>query len=793
MLKNYKITTLLFLLFALVILAQGCGSNSQSGKKKITLRVISPAVKDTETVYVSGNNKQLGEWKFNSVGLDKINDTTWEKSFYFEKDENIKFKFSKGSLSSEAVSPKGMQYYNVYSLDVKKDTVCSIRVAEWMNSAMNYTYIKPEEIDSEGEIKISNGWRFRKGDNLQWAEPAFDDSSWSVTYSYLYESLQSDTDWDGLGWFRLHLNIDSSLINMPLSFTMSQAGASEVYLDGKLIYKYGRVGASGKSEISFDDRDPKVITFKSGSKHLIAVRYSNYSLSNYYHKHLYSGFVITLGRLNEQISQRVAQIRKSSTNQMIFTSLAAAFALMHFFLFLFYPKFKENLYYAICMLGFAIITYSDFQTIYTQSVSEIILLIQIASIAKFITIVFGLLMVYSMSFNKIPKYALAFIITGVILAVWTAVQPFDIGNKAGDIFLVIAMVEMIRSNIMRKKVKTDRSWIVFTGFMILCITLVYQLLVYYNVITPIANIRATYLYGALALSISMSIYLSQKFAHTNKNLEFQLVQVKELSEQALEQERFMKEQEIQQRLLEADNKRKTQELEEARQLQLSMLPKEIPSLNYLKIAAFMKTAQEVGGDYYDFLLSNEKVLTAAIGDATGHGLRAGTMVTAAKSLFNEFAHYDDIKFTFEKFTKAFKLLNFDKLYMAMLIIKIENYKLKGASAGMPAPIIYRKDNKTAEALPLKGMPLGCFDNFPYNSIETELKRGDVILLMSDGYPELFNENNEEFGYDNAKELFCKYAELEPEEIINRLISDGERWAGSRPQDDDITFVVIKVT
>ncbi|MEJ2049269.1 MAG: two-component regulator propeller domain-containing protein, partial [Calditrichota bacterium] len=82
--------------------------------------------------------------------------------------------------------------------------------------------------------------------------------------------------------------------------------------------------------------------------------------------------------------------------------------------------------------------------------------------------------------------------------------------------------------------------------------------------------------------------------------------------------------EAEKRALEIENERKTKELEEARQLQLSMLPKEVPSLNGLEIAAFMRTATEVGGDYYDFIVQENGVLNVAFGDATGHGLQAGT-------------------------------------------------------------------------------------------------------------------------------------------------------------------------
>ena len=95
----------------------------------------------------------------------------------------------------------------------------------------------------------------------------------------------------------------------------------------------------------------------------------------------------------------------------------------------------------------------------------------------------------------------------------------------------------------------------------------------------------------------------------------------------------LKKKNFQENLLEADNQRKTKELEEASKLQLSMLPKNVPDVPDLEIAVYMKTASEVGGDYYDFKYDNNGTLIIAIGDATGHGMKAGTMVATIKGLF----------------------------------------------------------------------------------------------------------------------------------------------------------------
>ncbi len=93
---------------------------------------------------------------------------------------------------------------------------------------------------------------------------------------------------------------------------------------------------------------------------------------------------------------------------------------------------------------------------------------------------------------------------------------------------------------------------------------------------------------------------------------------REQKAQIRETELKIKATEAEKRAIQIENDRKTKELEEARQLQLSMLPREVPKLPNLQIAAFMRTATEVGGDYYDFLVHENGVLNVGFGDATGH-------------------------------------------------------------------------------------------------------------------------------------------------------------------------------
>jgi serine phosphatase RsbU (regulator of sigma subunit) len=244
--------------------------------------------------------------------------------------------------------------------------------------------------------------------------------------------------------------------------------------------------------------------------------------------------------------------------------------------------------------------------------------------------------------------------------------------------------------------------------------------------------------------------------------------------------------------LEAENEIRAKELEEARQLQLSMLPQALPQLPSLEIAACMKPATEVGGDYYDFHLSDDGVLTMAVGDATGHGLKAGTLVTATKSLFNHLAQESEIPVIFQQSSRALKRMNLRSLFMALTIAKVNGYQMTLGSAGMPPALIYRAAQRVVEEISLRGVPLGSLTSYSYRECSLSLAPGDVVVLMSDGYPERFNGANEMLGYGSAKSVLLEIAVLPPQEIVEVFVRIADQWAHGRPQDDDMTFVVMKV-
>ncbi|HEY3571576.1 MAG TPA: SpoIIE family protein phosphatase [Thermoanaerobaculia bacterium] len=259
----------------------------------------------------------------------------------------------------------------------------------------------------------------------------------------------------------------------------------------------------------------------------------------------------------------------------------------------------------------------------------------------------------------------------------------------------------------------------------------------------------------------------------------------------LEQERLRQKQEVEQALLQTEYDRKSAELEEARRFQLSLLPKALPEHPRFEIAVSMRTATEVGGDYYDFHLGLDSALTAAIGDATGHGARAGTMVTAVKSLFSAFAGQRGPRELLDEAARAVRRMELGRMAMGLAVARLSDGALTLSSAGMPPVLVYRAAQGKAEEVSLQGMPLGGFA-FDYEERRLDLARGDAILMMTDGLPELANREGDPLGYPRVRSLFEEMGRLAPEEIIAGLSRAAEAWTAGEPVKDDVTLVVVRV-
>ncbi|MEO8276698.1 MAG: SpoIIE family protein phosphatase [Thermoanaerobaculia bacterium] len=300
------------------------------------------------------------------------------------------------------------------------------------------------------------------------------------------------------------------------------------------------------------------------------------------------------------------------------------------------------------------------------------------------------------------------------------------------------------------------------------------------------------------LSTRVPVRSRDEFGRLATSFNHMAEQLAEHQSRLIEQERVQKEREIERRLLEAENGRKSQELEEARLFQLSLLPRELPEYPGLEVAVAMSTATEVGGDYYDFRAAANGDLLVAIGDATGHGAAAGTMVTVVKSLFMAAGDDASPASFLRRATGLVHGMGLSRMAMALAVARISARAVTFSSAGMPPALVFRSGRGVVEEFALPGMPLGSRVDFAYAERQLALAPGDVLLLTSDGFPELPNSAGEPLGYERARSLFADVALRSAGEIVAALQTAAAEWstsaAGEAPAPtDDVTFLVLRAT
>ncbi len=227
----------------------------------------------------------------------------------------------------------------------------------------------------------------------------------------------------------------------------------------------------------------------------------------------------------------------------------------------------------------------------------------------------------------------------------------------------------------------------------------------------------------------------------------------------------LKQAEAQNKIIQTENDRKTKELEDARQLQLSMLPKKLPKLPHLDIAVYMKTATEVGGDYYDFNVDVNGTLTFIVGDATGHGMMSGMMVSIMKSFFISHRTSLELKEFFEKTNNSLKEMQLGRMMMPLIGVQINSEKIIATNAGMPSLLYFRNKSQKAGEFVSNNLPLGGMKGTKYLLKAVRYEKGDTLLLMSDGFAELKNLQNQQYGYTRIKEKFRSLVHKSSNEII----------------------------
>ena len=241
-----------------------------------------------------------------------------------------------------------------------------------------------------------------------------------------------------------------------------------------------------------------------------------------------------------------------------------------------------------------------------------------------------------------------------------------------------------------------------------------------------------------------------------------------------------------------EGERKSKELEEARELQNSLLPKKLPEIKNLQISTFLKSATEIGGDYYDFFHAKDNYFYAVCGDATGHGVISGIMVSVTKAGLNGIP-MNIPSLILGALNRIVKRVNFGRLRMSLSVAKIEENTVEISSAAMPPTYLYSSKNDSVEEVMICNLPLGGLENEQFTFVKRPFETDDVMVMISDGLPELPNPRNELLDYPAIMECIRNNRKEDSNAIQKELVKLADDWAEGVMNPDDITIVVIKKT
>jgi serine phosphatase RsbU (regulator of sigma subunit) len=239
------------------------------------------------------------------------------------------------------------------------------------------------------------------------------------------------------------------------------------------------------------------------------------------------------------------------------------------------------------------------------------------------------------------------------------------------------------------------------------------------------------------------------------------------------------------------------ELETAREIQLSILPREMPKIAGLDIAARYIPMTAVAGDFYDFIALDDKHIGILVADVSGHGMPAALIASMLKiALSAQTQNAADPAALLQGLNLALcdKFLH-HYVTAAYVYVDMEKHILRYAGAGHPPILHWSSSDGEVKDIVENGMFLGKFDFAKYSAVELPISPGDCCLMYTDGIPETSNSADVQFGDQRFREFMGEQCSASADQFADRLLGEVFRWSGrSRGDDfdDDITMVAIRV-
>jgi sigma-B regulation protein RsbU (phosphoserine phosphatase) len=230
---------------------------------------------------------------------------------------------------------------------------------------------------------------------------------------------------------------------------------------------------------------------------------------------------------------------------------------------------------------------------------------------------------------------------------------------------------------------------------------------------------------------------------------------------------------------------------EAAEIQQSLLLEEAPDFAGYEIACRSSPAEEVGGDFFDFMIHDTEIMGIAIGDASGHGLPAALLVRDVVTGLRMGIEKDmKMGYAFEKLNRVIHRSNLSSRFVSVFYGELEtNGNLLFVNAGHQTPLLFLKDQ--IMELSTGGTVIGPLPEARFKRGFAHVDRGAVLLLCTDGIIERRNSSGEFFGEERLKALVSGMRGAHAQDILEAIFKNVTDWGKHALWEDDATVVVLR--
>ena len=246
-----------------------------------------------------------------------------------------------------------------------------------------------------------------------------------------------------------------------------------------------------------------------------------------------------------------------------------------------------------------------------------------------------------------------------------------------------------------------------------------------------------------------------------------------------------------------EKQRMEEELNIARDLQMSMLPAHCPQIEGFEIAASSTPAREVGGDFYDFSETRDGNLALVVGDVTGKSVSGALVMAASRSIFRMLS--EEAVGVSEIMTRANRRAKKDiksGMFVALLyaVLAANEKSVKFCSAGQTQPIHFSAATGKAVLVETNGdtFPLGILDEVDYQETQLKLTPGDRVVFYTDGIVEAMNAKDEMFGFERLLSVVANAGTMPANALHEQILNAVNEFSEETPQHDDLTIIVVSI-